>query len=85
MTVDQVIFNTASDSFQAHPDILDITFQTMKILLERGVSLSVLTKGWIPDRERRMPPNAGRHHLQLGLLSSVHCPIDDQQITEVVT
>ena len=50
MTVDRVIFNTASDSFQAHPDILDITYQTMKILLERGISLSVLTKGWIPDR-----------------------------------
>ncbi len=50
MAVDRVIFNTASDSFQAHPDILDITYRTMKILLERGVSLSVLTKGWIPDR-----------------------------------
>jgi len=50
MTVDHVIFNTASDSFQAHPDILDITFRTMKILLERNISLSVLTKGWIPDR-----------------------------------
>jgi len=50
MTVDHVIFNTASDSFQAHPDILDITYQTMQILLERGISLSLLTKGWIPDR-----------------------------------
>ena len=50
MTVDRVIFNTASDSFQAHPDILEITYQTMEILLERGISLSVLTKGWIPDR-----------------------------------
>ncbi|NIQ37466.1 MAG: radical SAM protein [Proteobacteria bacterium] len=48
--VDWVVFNTASDSFQTHPSILDITFRTMKVLLERGVGLSFLTKGWVPDR-----------------------------------
>lgn len=48
--VQRVVFNTASDSFQTHPGILDITFATMKVLLERGIGFSFLTKGWIPNR-----------------------------------
>ena len=48
--VDWVVFNTASDSFQTHPKVLDITYRTMKVLLERGIGFSFLTKGWIPDR-----------------------------------
>jgi DNA repair photolyase len=48
--VDWVVFNTASDSFQTHPAVLDITYRTMKVLLERGIGFSFLTKGWIPDR-----------------------------------
>jgi DNA repair photolyase len=45
-----VAFNTASDSFQTHPGILDVTYRAMEVLLERGVGISFLTKGWIPDR-----------------------------------
>jgi DNA repair photolyase len=48
--IDRVVFNTASDSFQTHPAILDITYDTMTVLLERGIGFSFLTKGWIPDR-----------------------------------
>ncbi|UCF93162.1 MAG: radical SAM protein [Desulfobacterales bacterium] len=48
--IDGVAFNTASDSFQTHPRILDITYQAMQVLLDRGIGLSFLTKGWIPDR-----------------------------------
>ena len=48
--VDWVVFNTSSDSFQTHPAVLDITYATMKVLLERGIGFSFLTKGWIPDR-----------------------------------
>ena len=48
--IHRVLFNTASDSFQTHPDILDVTFRTMKVLLERGIEFSFLTKGWIPNR-----------------------------------
>ncbi len=44
-----VIFNTASDCFQPHPDILSITYMCMEELLKRGVSISFLTKGYIPD------------------------------------
>jgi DNA repair photolyase len=45
-----VIFNTATDCFQPHPDILEVTYQTMVILLERGIGISFLTKGFIPPR-----------------------------------
>ena len=48
--IDRVVFNTASDSFQTHPAILDITYDTMTVLLERAIGFSFLTKGWIPDR-----------------------------------
>lgn len=48
--VDWVVFNTSSDSFQTHPAVLEITYATMKVLLERGIGFSFLTKGWIPDR-----------------------------------
>jgi DNA repair photolyase len=43
-------FNTASDSFQRHPMILDIAYRSMKVLLERGIGISFLTKGSIQDR-----------------------------------
>jgi DNA repair photolyase len=45
-----VVFNTASDSFQTHPRILEITYLTMRVLLERGIGFSFLTKGWLPNR-----------------------------------
>ncbi len=43
-------FSTASDAFQPHPKILEITFQAMKALLEACVTVSFLTKGRIPER-----------------------------------
>jgi len=50
VVVEWVAFNTASDSFQTDPRILDITYSAMKVLLERGVGVSFLTKGLIPTR-----------------------------------
>lgn len=49
-----VFFNTASDSFQSHPRVLETTYRTMKVLLEREVGFSFLTKGWVPDRFVRL-------------------------------
>ena len=46
----RVIFNTASDSFQTHPDILDVTYRTMSVLIKRRIGVSFLTKGAIPRR-----------------------------------
>ncbi len=48
--INWVMFNTASDSFQTHPLVLDAAYGCMKVLLERGIGFSFLTKGWIPNR-----------------------------------
>ena len=45
-----VAFNTASDCFQPHPDVLDVTYEAMKTILDRGIGISFLTKGCVPDR-----------------------------------
>ncbi len=45
-----VILNTSSDCFQHHPDILDITYEVIRTLVERGIGISFLTKGVIPHR-----------------------------------
>jgi DNA repair photolyase len=44
-----VSFSTASDAFQNMDEILDITYRTMKLLLERGIGISFLTKGFVPS------------------------------------
>jgi DNA repair photolyase len=45
-----VSFNTATDCFQTHPAVQDLTFAAMKMLLEKSVGFSFLTKGRIPER-----------------------------------
>jgi len=45
-----VILNTSSDCFQHHPDILHITYEVIRILVDRGIGISFLTKGLIPHR-----------------------------------
>ena len=45
-----VILNTSSDCFQHHPDILDVTYEVIRILVDRGIGISFLTKGLIPPR-----------------------------------
>ncbi len=49
LKVDHVSFNTATDCFQNHPRILEIAYQSMQAFLKRGVSISFLTKGSIPE------------------------------------
>ena len=65
-----VAFNTASDCFQPHPDILEITFESMRILLSRGVVLSFLTKGSIPASFFRLfAEYPGQVRARMGLVS----------------
>ncbi len=45
-----VLFNTASDSFQPHPDIIAVSVRVMEILMDRGIAVSLLTKGVLPRR-----------------------------------
>jgi DNA repair photolyase len=40
---------TASDPFQPFPDVLSVTYSAAELLLERGITVTFLTKGWIPD------------------------------------
>ncbi|MCX7794841.1 MAG: radical SAM protein [Thermodesulfovibrionales bacterium] len=44
-----VSFSTASDAFQNVDEILEETYSCMKLLLERGIGISFLTKGTIPE------------------------------------
>jgi DNA repair photolyase len=65
-----VILNTSSDCFQHHPDILNITYKVIRILVDRGIGISFLTKGLIPHRFfdlLRMSP--GKILAQIGLVS----------------
>ncbi len=45
-----VILNTSSDCFQTHPDILQVTYEVIQILLDYRIGLSFLTKGVIPKQ-----------------------------------
>jgi len=65
-----VILNTSSDCFQHHPDILNITYDVIRILVDRGIGISFLTKGLIPHRFfdlLRMSPE--KILAQIGLVS----------------
>lgn len=42
-----VSFSTASDPFQDLDEVLAINYQTMKLLLERGIGISFLSKGFV--------------------------------------
>ncbi len=46
---DLVIFNTSTDCFQPHPEILNTTFKCMEEILKRNITISFLTKGYIPE------------------------------------
>lgn len=45
-----VTFSTASDLFQPHPEILDMAFGLLRLVLARGIRISFLTKGRIPEK-----------------------------------
>ena len=45
-----VYFSPSCDAFQPVKQVLDTTYSLMAILLERGIGISFLTKGHIPDR-----------------------------------
>jgi len=65
-----VILNTSSDSFQSHPDILNITYKIIRTLLEHGIGISFLTKGVIPRRCLDLfGESPGKILAQIGLVS----------------
>lgn len=46
----RVYFSPSSDAFQPVPEVLDVTYRTMAILLEHGVEVAFLTKGGVPEQ-----------------------------------
>ncbi len=49
-----VYFSPSSDLFQPVPEVLDLAFEVLEILLQRGVAVAFLTKGAIPGRHMRL-------------------------------
>jgi DNA repair photolyase len=49
-----VYFSPSSDPFQPIPEVLDMTFEVFKLLLNSGIGVAFLTKGVIPQRHRRL-------------------------------
>jgi len=65
-----VLLNTSSDCFQHHPDILNITYDVIRILVDHGIGISFLTKGLIPHRFFDLLRTAPEKILaQIGLVS----------------
>lgn len=46
----RVYFSPSSDAFQYLPEVQEVTFQTMAVLLEAGIEVAFLTKGFVSDR-----------------------------------
>lgn len=66
-----VILNTSSDCFQTHPDILEVTYEVIRILLDHQIGISFLTKGIIPQRFIQLFEQSPEKILaQIGLVSS---------------
>ncbi len=49
-----VYFSPASDLFQPVPEVLDLAWATLKLLLESRIPVAFLTKGKIPSRHMRL-------------------------------
>ena len=47
--VRMLTFSTASDLFQPHPEILNVAYRTLSLVLERGIGISFLTKGRLTE------------------------------------
>lgn len=65
-----VVLNTASDCFQPDPDILAVTMDVIRTLLDHQIGISMLTKGWIPAECLRLFGRAPEKiQVQIGLVS----------------
>jgi len=65
-----VHLSTASDPFQPLPQIQDAAFNVLHLLLERGIPVSFLTKGFIPPRFFDLfAQYRGLIYAQIGLVS----------------
>ena len=49
-----VYFSPSSDPFQPVPEVLDMTHEVFKFLLESRIGVAFVTKGQIPNRHRKL-------------------------------
>lgn len=49
-----VYFSPSSDPFQPVPEILDMTYDVFRFLLESKTGVAFVTKGQIPERHRKL-------------------------------
>ena len=45
----RVYFSPSSDAFQHMPEVQDVTYKTMEVLLQAGVEVALLTKGFVTE------------------------------------
>jgi len=64
----RVYFSTASDAFPMQREVQDVTFETMRVLLEQGIEVSFLTKGVLTKRFYPLfREHSARVHAQIGI------------------
>jgi DNA repair photolyase len=64
----RVYFSPSCDCFQPLAEVQDVTYEVMRVLLKRGVSVALLTKGAIPERFLDLFARAPRLvHAQIGI------------------
>jgi DNA repair photolyase len=65
-----VYFSPSSDPFQPVPEVLEMTLEVFRHLLDSGIGVAFVTKGPIPDRHRRLlASNAPLVRGQIGVVS----------------
>ncbi|GJM23803.1 MAG: hypothetical protein DHS20C16_02180 [Phycisphaerae bacterium] len=73
----RVYFSSSSDAFQNDSAVLDVAFETMRVILSNGVKVAFLTKGAVGDRFIKLfQEHAGQVCAQVGITS-----LDDRILT----
>jgi DNA repair photolyase len=66
-----ISFSPSSDLFQPVPEVLDLAYDVLKLVLGRGIGVVVLTKGRIPKRHRELlAAHAPLVRLEIGLITT---------------
>ncbi len=66
----RVYFSPSSDAFQYLPEVQQVTYETMRVLLNAGVEVAFLTKGFVSSRFLDLfDKHAPLVHAQVGLTS----------------
>ena len=65
-----IYFSPASDLFQPVPEVLNLAYEVLREILNRGIGVAFLTKGLIPERHMSLlQENAALIRAQIGLIT----------------